>query len=211
MTSPHKYLILADPVLGAVIGKIKLPKAKPRANHFQSLVEEIISQQLSGRVADVITERFVRLFKNQKPERPFPKPKNVLRMLDENIRAAGLSYQKIGYIKNIARAVENRELVFEKLKDCENEEAIEILTKIKGIGRWTAEMFLMFTLGREDIFSYGDLGLKNAMQRLYGLRKHPSKKTAERISKKWKPHRTLACRYLWASLELNQDSKIFGF
>ena len=201
MTSPRKHLSSVDSVLGAVIEKTRLSKRKPRTNYFQSLVEEIISQQLSGRVADVITERFVGLFKNQKLSGSFPKPVQMLKMPDEKMRGAGLSYQKIGYIKNIAWAVESGKLVFEKLKDYEDEEAIEILTMIKGVGRWTAQMFLMFTLGREDIFAYGDLGLKNAMQQLYGLRKHPSKKTAERISKKWSPHRTLACRYLWASLD----------
>lgn len=201
MNHAGKHLSLVDPILGAVIKKTKLSRREPRTDHFQSLVEEIISQQLSGRVADVITKRFVKLFKNQKPAASFPKPNQVLKMPDENMRKAGLSYGKIGYIKNIAQAVKNGTLVFEKLKECEDEEAIKILTGIKGVGRWTAEMFLMFTLGRKDIFAYGDLGLKNAMQRLYGLRKHPSQKTAERISKKWKPHRTLACRYLWASLK----------
>lgn len=193
-----QHLQAVDPILGAVIEKSKLSKVKPRTNYFQSLVEEIISQQLSGRVADVITERFIGLFDNA----PFPTPDSILARSDEELRKAGLSYQKISYIKNVSRAVSAGELDFKKFPALTDEEIIASLTQIKGIGRWTAEMFLMFTLGREDIFSYGDLGLKNAMQRIYGFRKHPSKKTAERISKKWHPHRTLACRYLWASLDL---------
>lgn len=191
------HLERADPILGAAIRRIALQPVKSRNNLFQSLVEEIISQQLSGRVADVITERFLGLF----DAISFPQPEDVLGRADDELRKSGLSYQKISYIKNISIAVKSGELDFKKLAACSDEDAIATLTKIKGVGRWTAEMFLMFTLGREDIFSYGDLGLKNAIQRLYGLRTHPSKKTAERISKKWSPHRTLACRYLWASLK----------
>lgn len=196
-TDGVKHLRAVDPILGKVMARIKLEEVRPRLNPFQSLVEEIISQQLSGRVADVITARFVALFKSVK----FPKPQDILSRSDDELRTAGLSYQKISYIKNISLAVKKGGLDFKKLRTHSDEEAIAVLTEIKGVGRWTAEMFLMFTLGREDIFSHGDLGLKNAIQRLYGFRKHPSKKTAERISKKWSPHRTLACRYLWASLD----------
>lgn len=206
MTSPIIHLQTVDPILEAVIEKITLEKRKPRTDYFQSLVEEIISQQLSGRVADVITERFVALFPTRQADSTsFPKPDAILARSDDELRKAGLSYQKISYIKNVSRAVSAGELDFKKFPALTDEEIIALLTKIKGVGRWTAEMFLMFTLGREDIFSHGDLGLKNAIQRLYGLRKHPSTKTAERISKKWRPHRTLACRYLWASLKPNPD------
>lgn len=217
-----------DPILGAVIKKVTLDKRKPGTDYFRSLAENIISQQLSGRVADVITGRFITLFaqgripkafavsdggnrreiRDAKRNEPFPDPERILAFPDEELRKAGLSYQKISYIKNIAAAVKKGELDFQKLKVLDNEEAIEVLTRIKGVGRWTAEMFLMFTLEREDIFSHGDLGLKNAMQRLYGFQKHPSKKTAERISKKWSPYRTLACRYLWASLDVSLIERI---
>lgn len=217
------HLQTVDPILGAVIKKVTLDKRKPGTDYFRSLVENIISQQLSGRVADVITGRFIMLFaqgriskafavsdggnrreiRDAKRNEPFPDPERILAFPDEELRKAGLSYQKISYIKNISRAVIEGKLDFQKFSKLTDEEIISVLTEIKGIGRWTAEMFLMFTLEREDIFSYGDLGLKNAIQRLYDFEKHPSKKTAERISKKWSPHRTLACRYLWASLDIS--------
>lgn len=204
-TKAVRHLQAVDPVLGAVIEKITLQKRKPRTNYFRSLVEEIISQQLSGRVADVITERFVGLFPTRQADSAsFPNPDAILARSDDGLRKAGLSYQKISYIKNVSHAVIVGELDFKKFSAYTDEEVIALLTQIKGIGRWTAEMFLMFTLGREDVFSHGDLGLKNAVQRLYSFRKNPSRKTVERISKKWSPHRTLACRYLWASLKLKE-------
>lgn len=201
-TQAAQHLQTVDPVLGVVIEKIALEKRKPRTNYFQSLVEEIISQQLSGRVADVITERFVALFPTRQADSTsFPDPDAILARSDEELRKARLSYQKISYIKNVSHAVIAGELDFKKFSAYTDEEVIALLTQIKGIGRWTAEMFLMFTLGREDVFSHGDLGLKNAIQRLYSFRKHPSRKTMEHISRKWSPHRTLARRYLWASLK----------
>ena len=195
-----EYLAKQDARLGAVIRRVGALKRRQRQGHeyFQALVEEIISQQLSGRVADVITERFVALF-GRAPA--FPEPHEILTASDGLLRSSGMSFSKAAYIKNIARAVHEGDLVLRELNVRTDEEVITQLVGIKGIGRWTAEMFLMFSLGREDVFSAGDLGLKNAMIRLYGLRTEPDAARMKKIASRWQPYRTLACRYLWASLD----------
>ena len=194
--SPVEYLTSVDPILGATIAKITLAPEKRNTNYFYALVRAVMRQQLSGRAADAIEGKFLALFSSQ-----VPTPAQILALSDTILRTAGLSFSKISYIKNICQATEAGEIIFDQLRTLTDDEVIILLTKVKGIGRWTAEMFLMFTLKRPDIFSYGDLGLKNAMQRLYRMRKDPSQKRALQIAKKWSPHRTLACRYLWASLD----------
>ncbi|MBP9719030.1 MAG: DNA-3-methyladenine glycosylase 2 family protein [Candidatus Levybacteria bacterium] len=164
-------------------------------DYFVALCDEIVSQQLSGKVATVIFERFRKLF---------PKgnitAKAVLKLTHEQLRAVGMSNAKAKYIKDLAEKVVNQEISLDALVIMENEQVIEELTKIKGIGRWTAEMFLMFTLKRKDIFSHGDLGLKNAIKKLY-LLENPTKEQIEIITIKWSPYRTYACRILWNSLD----------
>lgn len=163
---------------------------------FDRLVESIISQQLSVRVADVIYERVLNLMPNKKLD-----PKQILKINDDILRKAGLSYGKIKYIKDLSTKVLNKELDLDNLENLENEQVIEELTKVKGIGTWTAEMFLMSALGRPDIFSHGDLGLKNAIKKIYNLSEYDLAK-AEEIVIKWSPYRTIAARILWKSLEL---------
>lgn len=186
-----------DPLLHTYalrVGPIKLEKDHPN-NYFMRLCRSISGQQLSGAAAETIFSRFKKLY---------PKgvnPVTVLETPNEKIRLVGMSNNKISYLKNLAQAVVDGYLDFEKIADLPNEEVIRQLTKVKGIGPWTAEMFLMFTLGREDVFSYGDLGLKNGMKKIYGFKKNPSVKTIERIIKKWSPYKTYACRILWNSLE----------
>lgn len=194
---PTIHLQMADPILGEVIKKVDKPKWTNRTDHFRSLVEDIISQQLSVKASDTIIARFNALF----PQLPYS-PEDILALSTEIVRKVGISYAKVSYIKDLALHVQNNTLDFENIHLLSDEEVILELIKVKGIGRWTAEMFLMFSLGREDVFSYGDQGLKNAMKRLYTLRSSPTPKQAEKISVKWKPYRTWACRYLWASLEL---------
>lgn len=191
------YLRRADPVLAKVITSVSLSARLPSENYFDDLVESIISQQLSIKVSDTIYTRFKKLFKGERIH-----PQEALSIRDDDIRATGISYQKIGYIKDLAKKTVESGIVFEQFEIMTDEEIIEELTKVKGIGRWTAEMFLMFAMGRPDVFSYGDLGLQNAIQRLYGLSQRPTKGEAEAIAEKWKPYRTIACRYLWKSLEL---------
>jgi len=172
-------------------------------NHFRSLVVAIVNQQLSGKAAATILKRFVALFGGKK----FPKPDDVLAMPAAKMRKAGLSKMKVSFLKDLARNVLSGEVNFKAMPDMSDEEVIEHLANVKGIGRWTAEMFLMFSLRREDIFSYGDLGLRNAMQKIYGLKKHPTSAQAEKISAVWRPYRTLASRYLWASVDLEKSAK----
>ncbi len=196
---PEKYLQSVDPILGAAIAKIQMPYSKKRnANMFRSLVESIVSQQLSVKASDTIFKRFELLFGNK-----FPKPEQVLKMPDSKLRSVGLSGQKVKYIKDLARKVHQKEVALHRLKKMSDEEVIEHLIRVKGIGRWTGEMFLMFALERPDIFSHGDLGLRNAIQKLYGFKKPPTEKQIEKIVIKWSPHRTLASRYLWRSLDNN--------
>ena len=191
-----KVLSKKDPVLGVVIRQAKLQAAVPRKNHFQSLVASVISQQLSTKAADTIEQRFVDIFGGK-----FPKPHQILRKTDVQLRKAGLSGSKVTYIKNIAEAVTSGSIKFKQLLKADDETVIAELTKIKGIGRWTAEMFLMFSLGRPDIFSHGDLGLKNAIKKLYKIDPTVHTKKYHKLIESWKPHRSIASRYLWKSLD----------
>lgn len=194
---PIKHLIKADPILASAISQLSRPVWRVEKNYFLSLVETIINQQLSDKAGATITRRFMLLFPNKNL-----KPEMVVKIPDEKIRQAGISYQKISYIKDLAKQIIDQKLSLKEIHKFSDEEVITQLIQVRGIGRWTAEMFLMFSLGREDIFSFGDLGLRNAIQRLYKLKKLPTQKQAEKISSKWKPFRTWACRYLWKSLEL---------
>jgi DNA-3-methyladenine glycosylase II len=190
-----------DPVLRKIITAIPIADAtwdRKRPNHFRSLVVAIVNQQLSGKAAATILSRFVALF----PGKKFPKPEDVLLMSSAKMRKAGLSRMKVSFLKDLGRQVMNGSVHFKKMRTMSDVEVIEHLVRVKGIGVWTAEMFLMFSLGRPDIFSYGDLGLRNALQKLYSLKKHPTAKQAEKISAAWRPYRTLASRYLWASIDV---------
>lgn len=189
-----------DPTLFSVLQKIPHKKhlAPERSKDlFADLVETIICQQLSDKAGATIFGRFQKLFAPGKVT-----PELVLRLSDEKIRSVGTSRSKVGFIKHLAQHVIDGTIQLKKLKNLSDEEVIATLTKLKGIGPWTAEMFLMFSLGREDIFSYGDLGLRNAIKKLYGLKKDPTKKQMEAITRKWSPYRTYAARILWRSLEL---------
>lgn len=194
------HLRKRDPILAAVIKRAAALDeswySKKRPNHFKSLVVAIVNQQLSGKAADTIFKRFEALFKK------FPKPEEVLKMPTAKMRKAGLSGMKVSFIKDLARKVLDGTVDFRKMKKWSDEEVIEHLVQVKGIGRWTAEMFLMFSLGRDDVFSYGDLALRKALQKLYKLRAEPTPAQAEKITATWKPYRTLGSRYLWASLEV---------
>lgn len=194
------YLKSADPVLGNLFDCCSPVVLRPHANYFQSLAEAIISQQLSDKAATTIINRFKALF----PRTDFPLPKQVLRKSDSGLRSVGVSGAKASYIKNLAKAVEDKSVHFNDVDKISDEEVIEMLIKVKGIGRWTAEMFLIFSLGRPDVFSFGDLGLRNAIKKLYSFRKDPSPKQLQKLSSRWSPYRTCASLYLWASLNNRQ-------
>ena len=171
------HLKKSDPTLGGLFGKYQPTIIRPHKNYFESLADAIMSQQLSGKAADTIIKRFKALF----PKVKFPSPKQVLAKTDIELRLVGVSGAKVSYLKNLAQAFENKSLDFKHIDKKTDEEIITMLVAVKGIGRWTAEMFLIFSLGRPDVFSFGDLGLRNAVKKVYGLRKDPSPKKLKQL------------------------------
>lgn len=185
-----------DRVLSAVIDKYDVSTPKISTNLFHDLLEAIISQQLSNKAAATIFNRFLDLF----PKEQVPQPEEILKLSEETLRSCGVSHQKASYLKSLAEEITSQKLVLENLHLLEDEEVVLELTKVKGIGRWTAEMFLIFSLGRQNVFSVGDLGLRSAVAKLYGVNRE-NKIKIEEISKNWSPYKTLASLYLWKSLE----------
>lgn len=184
-----------DKVMAAVLKKQEPLKLVKRKNFFHHLCASIISQQLSVRVADVIHGRYLDIFDGKEPL-----PEAVLKIPVEKLRSIGFSNAKASYVHNIARFALEHGLDAKKLHRLENEELMEYLTQIKGVGRWTVEMQMMFTLGREDIFAIDDLGIQNAMIALYKLKSDDKKKLKQKmlkISQQWSPYRTYACMHLW--------------
>ncbi len=168
---------------------------KKRKNICTYLCASIMSQQLSTKVATVIHNRFLALYGDKEPT-----PQQILDTPFETLRSIGLSNAKTNYVKNVAQFEIEFGMDHKKLNKMDNEKVIEYLTQIKGVGRWTVEMLLMFALGREDVFAIDDLGIQNAMIKLYKLDKEDKKKFREdllRISQKWSPYRTYACKHLW--------------
>lgn len=192
------HLAKSDPKLAPIIARVKLKPLRKGTNHFRSLAEAIMSQQLSGKAADTIITRVRALF----PKKDFPGPKDILKISEEKLRSAGLSGMKVSFLKDLSRRTLDGSLDLKNIHTMDDETVIEHLCVVKGIGRWTAEMFLMFALARPDVFSHGDLGLKNGIKKLYKLREHASLSRAEKIAEKWKPYRTYAARYLWRSNDL---------
>jgi len=179
-----------EKIITAPYHELKLHK-----NIALHLMASIMSQQLNTKVADVIYRRFLNIYNGKEPT-----PKQVLDTPFETLRAIGLSNAKVSYVQNVARFCIENKITDTKLLAMGNEEVIELLTQIKGVGRWTVEMLLMFTLGREDLFAIDDLGLQNAVVKLYKLKIENKKELREKIIKisaKWSPYRTYACLYLW--------------
>ena len=185
----RRHFKKVDPILFRTIEQVgELEDITPQksSEYFNSLCREIVAQQLGSGAVHAIVGRFNNLFPQKKP-----KPSYIVAIQEEELRKCGMSWAKARYIKDLAQKVITREVVLSKLSSLSDEEVIIELTKIKGIGPWTAEMFLMFSLGREDVFSFGDLGLKNAMKKLYGQKKQ------EPIVARWSPYRSWASRILW--------------
>ncbi|HUR91852.1 MAG TPA: DNA-3-methyladenine glycosylase [Gemmatimonadaceae bacterium] len=193
-----RHLKRSDPVLAALLARVGPYRVALRTDgtHFDALARSIVSQQLSVKAAATIHGRFRDLL-----DAAGGKPRSVATIPDARLRAAGLSRQKISYIKDLARAVSSGELSLDEIDAMTDEELIARLTAVKGIGRWTAQMFLMFRLGRPDVLPTLDLGIQNAIQRTYGLRKRPSERKMEQLGRAWAPYRTVACWYLWRSLD----------
>ena len=186
-----------DPILYSVIEKVGVYGSKISDDYFLELCEIIINQQLSDKAAATIFARFKRLFPQKKIT-----PEVLLKLSAEKIQSCGTSRAKVSFLKDLAKKVLAEELRLDQLNKLSDDLIMKELTKVKGIGPWSVEMFLMFTLGREDVFSYGDLGLKNAIKKLYKFKKEPTREQIEKIVEKWKPYRTYACRILWKSLEI---------
>jgi DNA-3-methyladenine glycosylase II len=186
----------SDPQIFRLIGTYGLTELKPSGNYFPDLIESVINQQLSNKAAATIWKRFRELFLSQEIN-----PETVIKIDNTKLRSCGTSNAKAQYIHNIARAFIDQTvtpLTFNKMTDMQ---IIDQLIKIKGIGRWTAEMFLIFSLGREDVFSMGDAGLNKAMNIIYGKDKKLTASQKEKIITKWKPYRSYASLMLWKSLD----------
>lgn len=198
------HLQTADPVLGAIIARVGRPAMTTRreGTHYDALVRSIVFQQLSGKAAGTIHRRFREIYPGNRPRAEL-----VLATEGATLRAAGLSRQKISYLRDLSARVNDGALPLAHLGRLSDDAIIEHLVQVKGIGRWTAQMFLMFRLGRPDILPELDLGIQNAIQRAYGLRKRPKPKDVLRIGAKWRPHASLASWYLWRSLE-NGDGQL---
>ncbi len=193
------HLTDADPVLGGVIHRVGPFRLTPRTegSHFDAVCRSIIYQQLSGKAAATIHGRVLALYGERSPL-----PQELARTADEQLRGVGLSRQKLAYLKDLASRVASNELPIETLHELADEAVIDALVRVKGIGRWTAQMFLMFRLGRPDVLPELDLGIQKAIQRAYRLRKRPLPERVLRIGAAWAPYRTVASWYLWRSLEL---------
>src|SRR5688572_4917854 len=194
----RRHLMRTDPKLAAIIkrvGPCELHAAAPK-DPFEALCMSIASQQLSTKAADTIFRRFCDLFP---PDRR-PSPQRVMTLTDEEIRGVGFSRPKVGFIKDLAAQVLDGRLDLAGLTKHPDEEVMRQLVGVKGIGRWTAEIFLMFRLGRPDILPADDLGLMNAVHRVYKLRKRPDAKRLRKMGETWRPYRSVAAWYLWATL-----------
>lgn len=193
-----------DKKLAKIMGE-ELHELKLHPNIPVRIMASIISQQLSTKVAKVIFKRFLELYKGKEP-----KPKQVLDTPAETLRSIGLSNAKVGYVLNVAAFCIEHKITDKKLLAMSNEEVIDLLVQIKGIGQWSVEMLLMFTLGREDVFAVDDLGIQQAMCKLYRIdpsNKKEMKAKMLKLSAKWSPYRTYACLHLWGWKDNKPDTQ----
>ena len=188
-----KHLAASDSRFSKLIGKFDEPDFEPQDNYCKSLVRLIIYQQLSGKSAFAIYSRLLKLF----PVNHFPDPNELLLISDQTYRDIGLSKQKTIYIKEIAKAFKSNTVQSDKLKEMTNDQIRSGLIKIKGIGPWTIDMFLMFTLNRPDILPIGDLGIQKGYMVFFNINFLPDKDYMIKNAEKWRPFRTVACWYLW--------------
>jgi DNA-3-methyladenine glycosylase II len=195
-TDPVKYLSRVDPLLNKVIEAVGKYSIKFRHDPFQSLLESIIYQQLASAVASIIYKRFIKYYNGV-----LPLPSQILSTPDAILKIkVGLSSKKIEYLKDLSIRIADHRLDLNLLYTMTDEDIINQLTEVKGIGRWTAEMFLIFCLGRPDVLPVGDLGIRKAIQRVYSLPELPTRSTILAISQPWKPYRSVATWYLWKSM-----------
>ena len=187
-----------DPVLAAIIrqhGRCELGAARDRFDHFSMLVRAIVFQQLSTKAATTIHNRLIACMAGTQT------PECLSALTDEQLRSAGISRQKAAYLRDLCEKVASGEVPLDALDSMSDDEVVESLTRIKGIGRWTAEMFLIFRLQRPDVLPVGDLGIVNAIQKAYRLRKKPTPERMRKLGEAWRPYRSVASWYLWRSLD----------
>lgn len=200
--TPRGHLAAADPVMAGLlerVGEISLDERKQRRRErgaFGALLGSVVSQQLSTKAAATIYARVLALFGDRAPT-----PAELLAVAPQRLRECGLSGRKVEYVHDLARHVESGELELDRLDELADEDVIAEITAVRGFGRWSAEMFLIFFLGRADVLPLGDLGIRRAVQLAYGLEELPGPQKLTRIAEPWRPERTLACLYLWASLD----------
>jgi len=193
------HLTHHDPVLAPLIAAHGPYTIRPHKNYYQELVDSIISQQLSVKAARTIERRFCELFGST----DFPPPEAILQKETDELRTAGLSRAKALYVRDLAQHVVDGRVTFDHLDTLSNEDVIKELTAVKGIGEWTAHMFLMFCMGRLDVLATGDLGIRNGIQKLYDLDHSPTPQEVQDIATKnhWHPYESVACWYVWAALD----------
>ena len=195
----QQHLAARDPVLRTLIadyGACALARSQ-REDPFTALVEAIVWQQLSSKAAATIYKRLLALLPDGGP----PTPGAILAVADAELRAAGLSRAKMAYIRDLSARVRDGDVHLDAFGTLADDPVVVELTRVKGIGRWTAEMFLMFRLHRPDVLPVDDVGIANAIRRVYGLRKVPSAARMQKIAEPWRPYRSVACWYLWRSLD----------
>ena len=190
------HLKKSDPILAAIIERVGPYRMEYGSPEFHSVAEAIVYQQLHGKAAATIFKRFTAL-----AGEPLT-PEGILKLTDEQLRAAGLSKQKSAYLKDLAMKTASGMLDFPSLLELPDDEVIKHLTQVKGIGVWTAQMFLIFTLKRMDVLPTADYGVQAAIKKHYRKRKLPKPKDMERIARAWTPYRSVACWYLWRSLDI---------
>ncbi len=199
-TKAIRHLTEADPHLGAFIQRAGVIRIRPDRTRtpFVSLVRAVVSQQLSGKAAGTILQRVLALF----PAGRFPTPAEILRVQPDALRAAGLSRQKVAYVRDLAeKAVAGVVPTRMEIEAMRDEEIVERLTRIKGVGRWTVEMLLIFGLGRPDVLPAHDLGVRKGFALVHAQRKLPTPEQLSRFGERWKPHRTTAALYLWRAVD----------
>jgi DNA-3-methyladenine glycosylase II len=199
-SADDRYLMRADKVLRRVMqeqGPIhpEIDRRGSRPNPWEALARAIVGQQLSTRAAASIWNKLLAIFGGR-----MPTPEELLRRRDATLLKAGLSKAKVSYLRDLAARIKDGRLDLRRLNDLSDEDVCAELVEVKGIGRWSAEMFLIFNLGRQDVVSAGDLGIRRAIQIAYGLDELPGPEEIDRIAEAWRPHRTLAGLYLWRSL-----------
>ena len=196
MRKAIKHLKKADPIMRAIIERVGPCRMEFGEPVFHSLAEAIVYQQLNGKAAVTIFKRFTAL-----AGEPVT-PKGIAKLTDEQLRSVGLSKQKSSYLRDMVERANRGELDFSRLPEMTDDEVIKHLTQVKGVGVWTAHMFLMFTLKRPNVLPTGDFGVQMAIKKHYNKRKMPKPVHMEKIAKPWEPYRSIACWYLWRSLDM---------